>query len=129
MTTNIGSLLNKLQSLCDEKALACAADFAQHEDWLLGTFKANALQKLTRPKVELACPTSAKKQKTSEGPVAPTAIESEPVDMQTDSVEEPTPTEVRTSQRSDPILQLLMLTRNMVCRLSLRRWPCLILTH
>ena len=100
MAKNIERILNKLQGFCDEKALDCASDFAQHESWLLGTFKMNALQKLGRPKVELACPTSAKKQKTGEAPMEPAPVEAEPADVQMDSAEEPTPMEVRFSPRS-----------------------------
>lgn len=100
MAKNVERILNKLQSLCEEKAVDCATDFAQHENWLLSTFKTSALQKLTRPKVELACPTSTKKQKTSEAPMQPAPEYAETADMQTDSIEELAQQEVRLSTRN-----------------------------
>ncbi len=100
MAKNVERILNKLQGLCDEKVLECASDFAQHENWLLGTFKMNALQKLGRPKVELACPSSSKKQKTGAAPMEPAPIDVEPANTQMESVEAPTPMEVRFSSRS-----------------------------
>ena len=100
MAKNVERILNKLHSLCEEKSVDCATDFAQHQNWLLSTFKTSALQKLTRPKVELACPTSAKKQKTSEAPMQPAPERVEEADMQTDSIEELAPQEVRISTRN-----------------------------
>lgn len=100
MAKNIERILNKLQGLCDEKELECASDFAQHQNWLLETFKMNALQKLGRPKVELACPTSAKKQKTGDAPMESAPVDVKPTAMQTDSVEEPAPMKVRFSPRT-----------------------------
>ena len=117
MAKNVERILNKLQSLCDEKAAECTSDFAQHESWLLGTFKSNALRQLTRSKVELACPTSAKKQKTSEEPAEPTpADEVEPADMQVDAPEEAAPKEVRLSQHAHTAHPSLSRSLSPLCR-------------
>jgi hypothetical protein len=106
MAKNVERILTKLQEVCDENMAECASDFAQHESWLLGTFKANALRQLTRRgeyKVELACPNSTKKQKTCAAPTepAPAAAEedAEPEQMQTDEPEAAAE-EVRRSPRA-----------------------------
>lgn len=96
MAKNVERILTNLQTLCDENFVECVNDFQQHESWLLGTFKTSALQKLSRPKVELACPHSAKKQRTSENLAEPAPVHVKPVDMAMDPAEEPQSNEVRT---------------------------------
>ena len=70
MSRNVERIFTRLQALCDENFGQCQQDFVAHETWLCETFKANALQQLKSRKVELACPTSAKKQKKSHAAAA-----------------------------------------------------------
>ena len=70
MSRNVERIFTRLQALCDENFGQCQQDFVAHETWLCETFKANALQQLKSRKVELACPTSAKKQKKTHAAAA-----------------------------------------------------------
>ena len=54
-------VLTKLQQGCVDSLAGCDREYEGHRAWLFDTFKHNALQQFSSRRIELVCPTSAKK--------------------------------------------------------------------